>query len=181
MPTINGWHTVHSTQFSPVGNIKGSDNVKKKLNFKIFVMLMIGWFVAMVSIVIGVYAYKNQQAAEYDKLAVPYIKQVIPKLSQWDPATTRQLMAPEVLEGISEELFTGVINVFSKLGQLQSIEEPKFKKAYTAEETKIDTVVAYTTDAKYENGDATIAIQLLIRDGSLSVFRFDFKYDIQNE
>lgn len=147
--------------------------MKKKLNFKIFVMLLIGWFVAMVSIVIGVYVYKNQQAAEYDKLAVPYIMQVIPKLSQWDPETTRKLMAPEALEDLSDELFTEVIAVFSKMGKLQSIEEPEFKKAYSAEETKIDTVVAYTAGAQYENGDATIAIQLLVRDGSFEVFRFN--------
>ena len=69
--------------------------MKKKLDFKIFAMLLAGWFVVMVSVVIGVYVYKHKQAAEYDVLAVPYIKQVVPKLSQWDPGTTRELMAPE--------------------------------------------------------------------------------------
>lgn len=147
--------------------------MKKKLNFKIFAMLLVCWFVVMVSVVIGVYVYKDKQATEYGELAVPYIKQVVPKLSEWDPDATRKLMAPEALENLSEEVFSEVIHVFSKLGKLQSLEEPEFKKAYSAEETKIDTVVAYTADAKYEHGDAKIAIQLLIRDGSFEVFRFN--------
>ncbi len=155
--------------------------MKKKLNYKIFVMLMVCWFIAMVSVVVGVYVYKHKQAAEYDALAVPYIKQVIPELSQWNPDTTRQLMAPEALEGISEEMFVEVIRVFSKMGSLETVGEPEFKKAYTAEETKIDTVVAYTTTAKYEYGDAKIAIQLLVRDGSLEVFRFNLSSETLSE
>ena len=147
--------------------------MKKKLNFKIFAMMLVGWLVVMVSVVIGVYVYKQQQAAEFADQAVPYIKQVIPQISQWDPETTRQLMAAEALAGISDEMFTEVIAAFSRMGQLQSMEEPEFKKLYSGEETEIDTVVAYTTDAKYENGDAAIAIQLLVRDDSFEVFRFN--------
>lgn len=147
--------------------------MKKKLNFKVFVILLVTWFVAMVSVVIGVQIYDRHQASQYDDLAVPYIMQVVPELSKWDPVTTRALMAPEALEGLSEDVFIKVIDVFSKLGRLQSIEDPKFKKLYTEEETELDTVVAYSADAKYENGDAVIAIQLLVRDGSFEVYRFN--------
>lgn len=147
--------------------------MKKKLNLKVFVILMVTWLLTMVSVVAGVYIYKHKQASDYDDLAVPYIKQVIPVLSQWDPESTRQLMAPEALEGISEEMFTQVLAVFSRMGELQSIEDPSFEKVYSEEETEIDTVIAYSTDAKYANGDAVIAIQLLLRDGSFEVFRFN--------
>lgn len=147
--------------------------MKKKLNLKIFALLLVTWFVAMVSVVIGVYIYQQQQASEYDTLAIPYIQKVIPIISQWDPATTRKLMAPEALDGTSDELFSEIIAVFSKLGELQSIEEPTFKKVYTEEETEIDTVLAYSADAKFANGDAVIAIQLLVRGDSFEVFRFN--------
>lgn len=155
--------------------------MKKKLNLKVFVILIVCWFIAMVSVVAGVYIYKHKQASEYDEFAVPYIKKVIPVLSQWDPETTRQLMAPEALDGISEEMFTQVIAVFSKMGELQSIEEPSFQKAYSEEETEIDPVVAYSIDAKYANGEAVIAIQLLVRDGSFEVFRFNLSSNTLTE
>jgi hypothetical protein len=81
-------------------------------------------------------------------------------------------MVPEVSSAISEDKFTQTMTWFSKLGVLQSFQEPAFQEVDTGGKTVIgmQTIVEYEIDAKYENGDALINIKLLDRGGSLELY-----------
>lgn len=81
-------------------------------------------------------------------------------------------MVPEVSTEISEDKFTETMTWFSKLGALQSFQEPAFQEVDTGAKTVIgmQTIVEYEIDAKYENGDALINIKLLDRGGSLELY-----------
>jgi hypothetical protein len=142
---------------------------------KFFLMLGI-WLVAILTIIVGSGVYDKFRSSDYDAAALPYVEKAVTEISKWDPATTRELMVAEVASSIPEEDFTKGMAWFSKLGALQSMDEPEFQKAYVDQATEIGkyTIVEYSTDAKYANGEATINIKLLDRNGHYEVFSFNF-------
>ncbi len=142
---------------------------------KFFFMLAI-WLVAILTIIAGTGIYDKYLSSDYNKVAQPYIEEVIKGISTWDPATTRALMVPEVAASIPEERFTRAMAWFSRLGALQSMDEPEFEKAYVDQQTDMGTytIIEYNTDAKYANGDATINIKLLDRAGHYEIYSFNF-------
>jgi len=142
---------------------------------KYFVLIAL-WAIGIASIVGGLEIYKNYQGTEFDKTAVPYIQEVIPEISQWDPETTRALMAPEISATISDEKLIRAMRFFSKLGALQSIDEPEFDKAHIDQETDIgkQTILEYKIAAKYENADTEIYLKLLEKGNTYEIYRFNF-------
>lgn len=142
---------------------------------KKFFILLACWFGAIVSVVLGSYIYSHFQAGNYDDRALPYISRVVPEISKWDPGITRSLMAAEVLENVSEEQLAQVMELFSRMGRLQSMETPEFEKVLSEEKTEngMRAIVAYEANAQYENGEALININLLEQDGAFKVYRFN--------
>lgn len=134
------------------------------------------WLVVIVGVIGGSALYDRYKTSEYDATAEPYIKAVVPEISQWDPATTKALMASEVAATISEEKFAQAMNLFSRLGSLQSIDDPKFVDVHTGKQGDLgeQTIVEYDVDAGYANGDATINLKLLYRDGLFEIYNFNF-------
>ena len=133
------------------------------------------WFVVITVVIGGSILYDQYKTSEFDDRAVPYIKEVIPEISQWNPTKTKSLMASEVAATISDEKFAQAMNLFSRLGSLQSINEPKFIEVHTGKQGDIgtQTIVEYDIDAKYTNGDATINLKLLFRDGLFEIYNFN--------
>lgn len=142
---------------------------------KKFFILLACWFATIVAVIVGSYIYSYYQAAEYDDRALPYIMNVVPEISKWNPDITRSLMAAEVLETVSEEQLVRIMTLFSRMGGLLSMESPEFQKVLSEEDTGSGkkAVIAYEMAARYENGDALISINLLERDGSFEVYRFN--------
>lgn len=144
---------------------------------KKFLPLIAFWVVTMVAVVTGTYLYKRNQSADYDTTAVPYIMKVVPEISMWDPEKTRRIMAPEVAADIPVDKFERAMTFFSKLGALKSMDEPVFEKAYVDQETPEvgkQTIVEYNVETAYENGDATVNLQLLRRNNTFEIYRFNF-------
>jgi hypothetical protein len=146
--------------------------VEKKTSYKFFFILIASWLVIIATVGVGSIVYNHYQGSKYEDNAVPYIKQIIPVVSKWKPTAIRALMVPEVSTEISEDKFTETMTWFSKLGALQSFQEPAFQEVDTGAKTVIgmQTIVEYEIDAKYENGDALINIKLLDRGGSLELY-----------
>ncbi|MGD9019126.1 MAG: hypothetical protein PVF84_02690 [Desulfuromonadales bacterium] len=146
---------------------------------KYFVLIAL-WVVSIAAAVGGLEIYKSYQGQEFDKTAVPYIRQVIPEISTWDPETVKALMAPEVAATIPDEKFIRAMRFFSKLGALQSIDEPEFSEAHVDRETDIgrQTILEYKIDARYENDEAEINLQLLEKGSSYEIYRFNFSSEL---
>ncbi|MBE0575426.1 MAG: hypothetical protein IH613_05960 [Desulfuromonadales bacterium] len=85
-------------------------------------------------------------------------------------------MAPEVSATIPEKTFVQAMACFSRLGALQSMEDPKFAQIHQNLQTDIGnlTIVVYNINAKYENGDAVISLKLLDKGETFEIYRFDF-------
>jgi len=154
--------------------------METKQSLRKFFILMVTWLVTIIAIFAGSILYDNNQASEYHDRAVPYIKQIVPIISQWDAVKARELMAPEISAEITEEKFSQVMARFSRLGALQKIQEPEFEDLHPNQNTDIgkQTIVEYNVDAKYENGDATINLKLIDRRGALEVYQFNVSAEI---
>ena len=154
--------------------------LETKKSLRTFFILLILWFVTIATVIIGSIVYDRYQATEFTDTAVPYVKQIVPIVSKWDPVAIRELMVPEVSAAISEDKFAQTMVWFSKLGALQSIEEPDFQGVDTGGKTVIgmQTIIEYEVDTKYENGDALLNIKLLERDGSFELYSFNLSSEV---
>jgi len=126
---------------------------------------------------IGIYTW--QKKTQSGSTAVPYIKDVLPKLSTWDVATAKQYMAATALKKIKDEDLSKLFKWFSKLGALKSIEEPQFQNVTSGipAEDGANTVVTYTVVAHYEKAEANIVIRLLDKKGQFKIFLFNISSD----
>jgi hypothetical protein len=150
--------------------------VEKKQSLKKFFFMLGTWFVVVVCVIGGSILYDQYKTSDYDDRAIPYIKEVLPEISAWDPATTKALMAPEIAATISAEKFSQAMVLFSKLGTLQGIDDPKFIDIHTGDQAEVgaQTIVEYDVDAQYANGDATVNLKLLFRNGLFEIYNFNF-------
>lgn len=143
---------------------------------KKFLLMLGGWFVLLLVILAGSLIYGRMQAARYDQTAIPYIKKAITEVSQWDSSATRALMVSEVSSAIPEDKFARGMALFSTLGALQGMDEPEFEEVYLDQDTVLgkQTILEYNTLARYANGEATVNLKLMERDGHLEIYRINF-------
>ncbi|MDX2494352.1 MAG: hypothetical protein QNK27_05275 [Desulfuromusa sp.] len=121
--------------------------------------------------------YGYYQSSQYDGTVVPYIQEVLPKISTWDPEIVKQYLAPEALRRVSEENLVNILGALADIGELQSIEEMKFQKKSTGGEHSAvqEPVITYTVKAQYSTGAATVTISLLDKGGAYETYHFNFE------
>ncbi len=125
----------------------------------------------------GFFIYRGIQSSHYEGTAVPYIRQVLPQISTWNPEMMKEYMVPEVLETVSADNLTNLMKGLAKLGELQSIGEPSFQSKSTGGvvDSTQQPVVTYTVKAQYSTGEATVTISLLDKGESYQVYHFNFQ------
>ena len=136
----------------------------------------IGLVVLLLIIVIaGLAIWSSYKSTAYENTAVPYIKKVIPEISKWNAELMKTYMASETLKDVTTEDFSKMVNIFSKMGKLISIEEPVFKNTSYFNTVRNGSVaqVTYTVLGKYENGDAKITITLNEQGKTFKIYRFN--------
>ena len=153
---------------------------QKPVKLKRFFVMVICWVVAIVSIIAGSFIYSAYKGSEYEAAAVPYVKEVVPVIALWDVNQTRELMAPEALEIIPEETFVQALQVFSRLGTLEELYEPKFEEVYEDERdpTAPRILVTYKVAARFTEGMAYFTIQLIDRGDHFQIFNFTLSSEV---
>ena len=123
--------------------------------------------------------YGYYQSSQYDGTVVPYIQEMLPKLSTWDPVIVKQFMASEVLGTVTDEDLKNIMGALAQIGELQSIDQMKFKKRATggAGDLVQQPVITYTVNARYSTGETIITISLLDKGDSYEVYYFNFESD----
>lgn len=141
--------------------------------------VLLGFAVMAFILVIGflcLTAYTGHQEAEYKDTAVPYIKEAIPKLSQWDANVAKLYFAPFILAAGDDSDLQRLLDWLAKLGKLKAMQAPRFEQVYTGTSEHYEgskTIVSYTVDAFYEHGEAKITIRLIDLGGSFQVYHFN--------
>ncbi len=140
------------------------------------ILKWLGGILLVIVVLFGaILALTTYKQAQYSKTAVPYIERVVPILSEWDAPSARSLFAAQALEEVSEEDLEKLLDFLSKLGDLLSMDDPKFLQvsagASVGEGTS--TIVTYTIDAQYEYGPALITIRLLDLGDRFEIYYFN--------
>ncbi len=125
----------------------------------------------------GGYYYDYSQSQKYDTLAVPYIEEVLPKLSSWDLDQVKGCMAPEVLRTVSDEQLGGLLKALSQLGELKSIGETSFKNKADgdAKSAVAGNIVTYDIETEYSSGPVMVTLRLLDKGGVYQLYYFNFQ------
>lgn len=141
---------------------------------KKFIVYVLFVFVCGISIYNG---YRYKQSSEYEKTAVPYVRDVLPRISTWDPAQAQGYMAAEVLERVSSEELQKLMASLSVIGTLEGIDEISFKNKTSGEHItrKQQPLVTYNLVARYSSGEAKVRISLLDKGDSFAVYHFNFQ------
>ena len=137
-----------------------------------------GAFASLITIgYVGIGAYKNHEAAQYNDTAIPYIKSAIPEISKWDKDIFYNYLSSEAKENIDKDDMANIFIVFSKMGSLISYEDPEFSKSdsYAPASGETKTIVTYNVDAKYENGDATLTFTLVGVNEKVELHHFNLR------
>ena len=144
--------------------------MKRKILITVCGLTCLGLF-----IVGGFKYFSGQKEAQYVTTAVPYVKQVIPELSKWDPLVAQKYMSAKFMQKTSEEKFGQIITALSRIGALQEMDEPIFEEIYSGDtpEGKKQTIISYTIKARYDTGAAKITLALLDNAGEFTVYRFN--------
>ncbi len=127
------------------------------------------------TILVGFHYLSVQKESQYSTTAVPYIKMVIPELSKWDPEIARKYLSADFLKKIPAANFEHTIKALSKIGSLQTMEEPIFEEVYSGDtpDGEKETIISYTVNAKYSTVEAIITMTLLDRGGVMNVYRLN--------
>lgn len=148
---------------------KHPDKIKR------FFLLLFAWVVAITAIIGGSFIYSAYQDSQYEETAVPYIREVLPQLAQWNVEKTRQLLAPEALKEIAPENLERAMRLFAQLGTLQKMGDPVFNEVFDDDRvpTAPRTLVTYQVPVTFSQGEALFKIQLIDRGDHFQVFNFN--------
>jgi len=143
--------------------------------FKKILKWLGGIFLAIILLFVLIAAYTGYKQAVYAETAIPYIKEVVPALSEWNSEKAKPFFVASTFDNVSQDEFEKVFRWFSKLGRFQSMEEPEFSNVYSGAtiDDGANTIVTYTIFAHYENGEAKITIRLLDLGESFEVYHFN--------
>ncbi len=132
----------------------------------------------------GIKYYNSYQAAQYDDQAIPYLEELIPKISTWQEDVIKESLTFRARKQLDPEKFSAIIATFSKLGELKSFSTPKFevvsrsmteKEDMYRDEDELKTILTYTSDAVYEHGDAIITFMVAVKDEQLDLYYFNIQ------
>ena len=123
------------------------------------------------------FIYRHIQASHFNSTAVPYIYEVLPKISSWNPDLLDQIIAPEILRQTDRADLVRLMASLSRLGTLETIGVPRFRhKATTGSNPEQEKeVVTYLVEGVFSRGPAKITLSLLQDGSSYRVYHFNFQ------
>ena len=136
--------------------------------FKKFLKVLGSFFLVLIIIFTCVFVWFGINSSKYTEEAKPYLDSNIPVALNWDFEQLKPLLTADSLEAFETERGQKVYKMFSKLGALQSLEEPQFLNAKTGVTTQSGAfdIVNFSMLAHFESGDAQVSVTLaLVDDG----------------
>ncbi len=132
---------------------------------KKFLSIVGGIFLLVVLVVAGFVGYAAYQGQGLDASSKAYVEANVPPIiSTWSKDELLKRSSPQLLKIINKDPMQvdQLFNKLSKLGALRSFGDVKGESnvSYTTQNGKVITA-SYTATAKFENGDAHIAIRLI--------------------
>lgn len=120
-------------------------------------------FIALMAAGLVLYmSWYNIKAERFNETAIPYLEQVLPKLTSWQYPELEMLLSPTAKTVFASEKVRAAYQEFSQLGQLQSMSRPEFmgNRSETIEELGEVELIAYQVPLEFETGPAVIKLNL---------------------
>jgi len=132
------------------------------------------FFVAALLAFVAIKSFVGYQSSMYKETAIPFIKVAVPEISKWDVDIIKSLMSRNELEKTPDEAIVEIVNHLGRMGRLKEMGEPVYESldSFRTRSGNEVTIVTYSVDTKYENGDGIFTISLLVNDGSFKVYSF---------
>jgi uncharacterized membrane protein len=129
---------------------------------------------------IGVAVIASMGSIDKEETFPPYIADVVPKLTTWDIAQYEALMSQEGLEAATPEQWQLYLDMFKKLGELQSVGEPELQNWRSASTigTGNTTYAVYLVPLTFDTGDAHVQLGLQHNDGKVEINSVRFLSDL---
>lgn len=127
--------------------------------------------------VVGVLIFVTAKKRQYDRIALPYLEEVMPVLSSWSSEEFEPYWAPEVAAKNDPQKLRRLFKMFRQLGELESYDEPAFRNVTASTSVPYPAVVLYVVVAQYEAGQATLSLKLVPTEDSLKVWSLHINSD----
>lgn len=120
------------------------------------------------------------KADRYDESVIPYLESAMPKLTSWQYDQLRPLLSPGARLIFENEEVRTAYQSFSRLGQLQSMEKPRYKASHAESSPELGEIelIDYQVALQFESGPALIKIKLVADGNSYHVHHFSFQSEI---
>jgi hypothetical protein len=148
--------------------------------FKKLVKIIGSFLLVLIILFICVGIWFAVNASKYTEVALPYLEKNMPAVVSWDFEQFRPLLTPEALKEFEAERGQKIYKMFSKLGNLQSFEEPQFlgaKAGATVTEGSYD-IVNFSMLGHFEAGDAQFTITLATEGDSYLIHYIKINSDV---
>ena len=144
---------------------------------KIFKKILIGLGVLFVGLGLtftGLIYWASEGTAEHNAKAIPYINEIVPELSKWKIDAYEKHFMESVYKDLDKEQLAKVIEYFSKLGALKSLEKPQLQTINSHANTSngVGEKVIYKVKGNYEKGPADIDITLHVTENGYELYHF---------
>jgi hypothetical protein len=122
----------------------------------------------------------GMKADRYEETAILYLESVMPKLTSWQYDQLRPLLSPAARLDFENEKVRAAYQSFSRLGQYQSMEKPRYTASRTdsSQEFGDIEVVDYQVSLQFDSGPAVIKIKLVADGKSYHIQHFGFHSEI---
>jgi len=122
----------------------------------------------------------GMKADRYDDTAVPYLEAALPKLTSWEYVQLKPLLSPAARQDFENEKLQAAYQAFSRLGQLKSMEKPRFvANRFDSSEAGEDIeIVDYQVPLLFESGPAVIKVKLIADGESYYIHHFGIHSEI---
>jgi hypothetical protein len=132
---------------------------------KKFLSIVGGLFLALVLVLAGFFGYAAYQGRGLDASSKAYVEANVPPIiSTWSKDQLLKRSSPQLLKIVNEkpEQLDQLFQKLSKLGGMQTFGDTKGDAniSVTTQNGKVITAM-YTSAAKFEHGEATIAVRLI--------------------
>jgi hypothetical protein len=137
----------------------------------IFLLIILGFF--------SIYIWFSISSEQYLEEASPYLDTNLPIVLNWDFEQLKPLLTTGAAEAFESERGQKVHRMFSKLGKLESIEEPQFVSASSGVSigAGVYDVVTFSVLAHFETGQAQVSVTLVPDSDSYKIHYLQINSD----
>lgn len=122
----------------------------------------------------------NMNAEKYDETVIPYLNKALPRVSTWNYSELKPMLSPRALAEFETDKGKAVYQLFTRLGNLESIGKPQYLSKETQSSSGLGEVeiISYSVPVVFESGPAVIKILLAANGQSYFIHHLGISSEI---